>query len=63
MELLLLQIKGVGLITAATFVGEIGDVSRFQDPRQIQKLAFIIQPCILYMATTGAFNIRGAFPQ
>jgi transposase len=35
----LLQIKGVGLITAATFVGEIGDVSRFQDPRQIQKLA------------------------
>ena len=35
----LLDIKGVGLITAATFVGEIGDVSRFQDPRQIQKLA------------------------
>ena len=33
------QIKGVGLITTATFVGEIGDVSRFQDPRQIQKLA------------------------
>lgn len=35
----LLQIKGVGLITAATFVGEAGDISRFNDPRQIQKLA------------------------
>ena len=35
----LLNIKGVGLITAATFVGEVGDISRFQDPRQIQKLA------------------------
>ena len=35
----LLDIKGVGLITAATFVGEVGDISRFRDPRQIQKLA------------------------
>ena len=35
----LLAIKGVGLVTAATFVGEVGDISRFQDPRQIQKLA------------------------
>ena len=35
----LLKIKGVGLITAATFVGEVGDISRFNDPRQIQKLA------------------------
>ena len=35
----LLGIKGVGLITAATFVGEIGDIHRFRHPRQIQKLA------------------------
>jgi len=35
----LLDIKRVGLITAATFVGEVGDIRRFQDPRQIQKLA------------------------
>jgi transposase len=35
----LLEIKGIGLITAATFVGEVGDIRRFQDPRQIQKLA------------------------
>lgn len=35
----LLDIKGVGLVTAATFVGEVGDIRRFQDPRQIQKLA------------------------
>lgn len=35
----LLAIKGVGLKTAATFIGEVGDINRFQDPRQIQKLA------------------------
>lgn len=35
----LLKIKGVGLITAATFVGETGDIHRFEHPRQIQKLA------------------------
>jgi transposase len=35
----LLDIKGVGLITVATFVGEVGNINRFQDPRQIQKLA------------------------
>ncbi len=35
----ILEIKGVGLVTAATFVGEVGDIRRFQDPRQIQKLA------------------------
>jgi len=35
----LLAIAGVGLTTAATFVGEVGDILRFQDPRQIQKLA------------------------
>jgi len=35
----LLGIKGVGLVTATTFVGEIGDINRFEHPRQIQKLA------------------------
>jgi len=35
----LLDIKGVGLVTAATFIGETGDIHRFEDPRQIQKLA------------------------
>jgi transposase len=35
----LLDIKGVGVLTAAVFVGEVGDISRFADPRQIQKLA------------------------
>jgi len=35
----LLGIKGIGLITAAGFVAEIGDVSRFSHPKQIQKLA------------------------
>lgn len=34
-----LDIKGIGLTTAATFVGEVGDISRFRDPRQMQKLA------------------------
>ncbi|KJS73333.1 MAG: transposase [Desulfotomaculum sp. BICA1-6] len=35
----LLSIKGIGLVTATTFVGETGDIHRFEHPRQIQKLA------------------------
>ena len=35
----LLAIKGVGLITAAGFLAEVGDVGRFDSPKQIQKLA------------------------
>ena len=35
----LLKIKGVGLVTAAGFIAEVGDISRFDHPRQIQKLA------------------------
>jgi len=35
----LLGIKGVGLVTATTFVSETGDIHRFEHPRQIQKLA------------------------
>jgi len=34
-----LTIKGVGVITAAGFIAEVGDISRFKSPRQIQKLA------------------------
>lgn len=35
----LLDIKGIGMVTAAVIVSEIGDIHRFQDPRQIQKMA------------------------
>ncbi|WP_028246384.1 IS110 family transposase, partial [Pseudobutyrivibrio ruminis] len=35
----LLAIKGIGLITVAGFLAEVGDVRRFDSPRQIQKLA------------------------
>jgi transposase len=35
----LLEIKGVGMVTAAVIVSEIGDIRRFQDPRQILKMA------------------------
>ncbi len=35
----LLAIKGVGLITAAGFLSEVGDIRRFDSPKQIQKLA------------------------
>ncbi len=34
----LLAIKGVGLSTVIGFVSEVGDIGRFTDPRQIQKL-------------------------
>jgi transposase len=35
----ILQIKGIGMLTAAIIVSEIGDISRFRDPRQILKMA------------------------
>ncbi|HHV94864.1 MAG TPA: IS110 family transposase [Clostridiaceae bacterium] len=35
----LLEIKGVGLVVAAGFLAEVGDISRFSHPKQIQKLS------------------------
>jgi len=35
----LLAIKGIGIVTAAIIISEIGDIKRFQDPRQILKMA------------------------
>jgi transposase len=35
----LLEIKGVGLLSVASFIAEVGDISRFRSARQIQKLA------------------------
>lgn len=35
----MLTIKGVGIITAAGFIAEVGDIGRFIHPSQIQKLA------------------------
>ena len=35
----LLAIKGVGTVTIAGFIAEIGDVRRFKSPKQIQKYA------------------------
>lgn len=35
----LLDIKGIGLITVAGFIAEVGDMRRFASPKQIQKLA------------------------
>lgn len=35
----LLAIKGVGVITAVTFIAEVGDITRFEHSKQVQKLA------------------------
>ena len=35
----MLEIKGIGLITVAGFIAEVGDINRFEHPKQIQKLA------------------------
>ena len=35
----LLAIKGIGIITVAGFLSEVGDIRRFESPKQIQKLA------------------------
>lgn len=35
----LLEIKGIGMITVCGFIAEVGDIRRFDDPKQLQKLA------------------------
>ena len=35
----MLAIKGVGVITVAGFIAEVGDISRFKSPKQIQQYA------------------------
>jgi len=35
----ILNIKGIGLVTVAGFIAEVGDLDRFDHPKQIQKLA------------------------
>ena len=35
----LLEIKGIGMITICGFIAEVGDISRFDNPKQLQKLA------------------------
>lgn len=35
----LLEIKGIGLKTVSGFVAEVGDITRFDAPKQLQKLA------------------------
>ena len=35
----LLKVPGAGLVTVAGFLSEVGDIKRFSDPKQIQKLA------------------------
>ena len=35
----LLEIRGVGMKTVIGFVAEVGDIKRFDDPKQLQKLA------------------------
>ena len=35
----LMAIKGVGSVTVSGFIAEVGDITRFDDPKQLQKLA------------------------
>ena len=35
----LLKVPGAGIVTVAGFLAEVGDIKRFTDPKQIQKLA------------------------
>ena len=35
----MLEIREIGLKTVIGFVAEVGDISRFNDPRRLQKLA------------------------
>lgn len=35
----LLEIRGIGITTVAGFIAEVGDIMRFDDPKELQKLA------------------------
>ena len=35
----LMEIKGIGLVTIGGFIAEVGDIGRFDSPKQLQKLA------------------------
>lgn len=35
----LLAIKGIGMLTVSGFIAEVGDIGRFDNPKQLQKLA------------------------
>ena len=35
----LLAIKGIGMVTVSVFIAEVGDIGRFDNPKQLQKLA------------------------
>lgn len=35
----MMSVPGIGLVTAAGFIAEVGDISSYEHPRQIQKLA------------------------
>ena len=35
----LMEIKGIGLVTIGGFIAEVGDIGRFENPKQLQKLA------------------------
>lgn len=34
-----MAIKGIGLVTVSGFIAEVGDIGRFDNPKQLQKLA------------------------
>lgn len=52
----MLAIKGIGVITVAGFLAEVGDVRRFESPRQIQKLAVLFNAAIPLIATNPEFK-------
>ena len=40
----LLEIKGIGITTVAGFIAEVGDITRFDSAKELQKLAGLIPP-------------------
>src|SRR4051794_41463237 len=52
-------LRGVALITAVTFVAEIGDVRRFESPRQLMAYLGLV-PC---ESSTGERVRRGSITQ
>lgn len=56
----MMSVPGIGLVTAAGFIAEVGDISSYEHPRQIQKLAGLNRRRTVREVTRGARRLQSA---
>lgn len=51
----LLEIKGIGMTTVADFIAEVGDITRFDNTKELQKLAGVE---LVAIDSSGKYNAK-----